>query len=611
MSSTSSNPQLPGFNLPLNCKPEKRIGAHSWSTGPFGFPNALDIADGYVNQSDVKREILMMRVMNSITDKLDWDKKVGTDSVVLVTAATFLKQHRFSKKTSSPSGAKKSLGAEKTYPPKMMDWIIKELQWKAEAFKETGCVTVFDVGVVKSDTAISPELQQALQKAVVPLEDIPEDQKDYHPGSQEQVLDLVHPSLFPVIFGRTRILPDRVIGLDTCLSSVGQGSLLLVPSEDDAKLPHRYGWRDVQNAYSRKFQWLPCDVEFTPDAGCRIVSYINNLHPVEHRRLYEIVEKIISQTIPIWNQTLAYRPFNQRRIQYQSVDYEDDGEDEPHMGDDEDDEEYYERSTAWWKARRIIQPEPEEFKPPNFDRSNLVDLQEGFSKQGLQVIVKLANIELTTDKPEYAGGSWHIEGQLNERICATAIYYYDSQNITQSTLAFRQRSGDDFQDVQYEQEQHGFLQAVYGFGEEVEGNGTTNVTQDLGSVVCQEGRLLTFPNVVQHRVLPFSLKDRTKPGHRKILALFLIDPHRRIISSANVPPQQEEWGRKRRELVDNLLSQNLPPELQNMVKQDLPSVSISMDEAKSHRLELMEERSVKAEANNSAFETGDFSLCEH
>lgn len=35
-----------------------------------------------------------------------------------------------------------------------MDWIVKELQWKAGVFKEEGIVRVFDVGVVKSDTAI-------------------------------------------------------------------------------------------------------------------------------------------------------------------------------------------------------------------------------------------------------------------------------------------------------------------------------------------------------------------------------------------------------------------------------------------------------------------------
>lgn len=199
----------------------------------------------------------------------------------------------------------------------------------------------------------------------------------------------------------------------------------------------------------------------------------------------------------------------------------------------------------------------------------------------------------------------------NERICATAIYYYDSENITESTLAFRQRSEDYFEDVMYEQESHEFLQAVYGFGPEVDSRDNTNVTQNLGSVVCREGRLLTFPNVVQHCVSPFSLADRTKPGHRKIVALFLIDPHRRIISSANVPPQQQDWGKQRQKLVKDLLSQNLPPELQNMVEKDMPATFITMDEAKAYRLDLMAERSVRAEVNNTVFETGSFSLCEH
>jgi hypothetical protein len=120
---------------------------------------------------------------------------------------------------------------------------------------------------------------------------------------------------------------------------------------------------------------------------------------------------------------------------------------------------------------------------------------------------------------------------------------------------------------------------VYGFGPEVDSRDDTNVTQHLGSVVCKEGRLLTFPNVVQHCVSPFSLEDKTKPGHRKILALFLIDPHRRIISTANVPPQQEDWGQERQKLVTDLLANNLPPELQVMVEKDMPASFLTMDEA--------------------------------
>ncbi|KAL4770703.1 hypothetical protein BDW60DRAFT_208797 [Aspergillus nidulans var. acristatus] len=165
-----------------------------------------------------------------------------------------------------------------------------------------------------------------------------------------------------------------------------------------------------------------------------------------------------------------------------------------------------------------------------------VNFRKHFPSQKFQVIVKLASIMLTPGKPDYEGRTWHIEGQPNERIAASAIYYYDSHNITASSLAFRHRGMPDLYDVSYEQDMHHFLQQIYGFPEDVDGSNEVPITQDLGSVDTKEGRLITFPNTLQHRVSPFSLADPSKPGHRKILALFLVDPHRRIISSANVTP---------------------------------------------------------------------------
>lgn len=41
-----------------------------------------------------------------------------------------------------------------------------------------------------------------------------------------------------------------------------------------------------------------------------------------------------------------------------------------------------------------------------------VDLKKDYGERGLQIIVKLANIHLTPEKPRYEGGSWHVEGQL-------------------------------------------------------------------------------------------------------------------------------------------------------------------------------------------------------
>lgn len=48
-----------------------------------------------------------------------------------------------------------------------------------------------------------------------------------------------------------------------------------------------------------------------------------------------------------------------------------------------------------------------------------------------------------------------------------------------------------------------------------------------------------------------------------------------------------------------------------MIMKDLDGMPMTMDEAKTYRLELMEERKVTHEAQSAIFEMGGFSLCEH
>jgi hypothetical protein len=159
---------------------------------------------------------------------------------------------------------------------------------------------------------------------------------------------------------------------------------------------------------------------------------------------------------------------------------------------------------------------------------------------------------------------------------------------------------DDFYGISYEQDRHEFLQQVYGFPKDF-GKSNWNsgqITQELGSVASEEGRLITFPNTLQHKVSPFSLANPSQPGHRKILAMFLVDPHHRIISTANVPPQRQDW--------------RLEPKDDHSDAQNLSSLgSISMEEAKAYRAELMVERGLKSEASNIEYQEGSFHLCEH
>ena len=75
----------------------------------------------------------------------------------------------------------------------------------------------------------------------------------------------------------------------------------------------------------------------------------------------------------------------------------------------------------------------------------------------------------------------------NERICASAIYYYDNDNITESLLSFRTRARTD-DNIYYPQDQHGFLQQVYGFGPDVHGGIIANYPRSLeGLSVKKEG----------------------------------------------------------------------------------------------------------------------------
>jgi hypothetical protein len=139
-------------------------------------------------------------------------------------------------------------------------------------------------------------------------------------------------------------------------------------------------------------------------------------------------------------------------------------------------------------------------------------------------------------------------------------------------------------------------------------NGESSI-QYLGDVITKEGRIVTFPNVFQHQVQPFKLDDSTKAGHRKILALFLVDPHIRIISSANIPVQQREWWAE--EVRSLAMFPQLPIEIYKEVIDNVDDFPISPEDAKALRLELMEERKAFVVKHDQKFAETTFNLCEH
>jgi hypothetical protein len=155
----------------------------------------------------------------------------------------------------------------------MVNWIIAELRYKAKIFKEiSGVVSIFNGDVVKSDLVILKDIQESLKSAVQKLGDIPETLKDYHPGSDGKVLDLVHPSLFPLMYGRSRILDNSMIVLKECLEAIGKGKVLPIRAIEETEIdkkrsdPSRLNeWTASPPPYSRNFNgfratWISLDM---------------------------------------------------------------------------------------------------------------------------------------------------------------------------------------------------------------------------------------------------------------------------------------------------------------------------------------------------------------
>lgn len=65
-----------------------------------------------------------------------------------------------------------------------------------------------------------------------------------------------------------------------------------------------------------------------------------------------------------------------------------------------------EQRLKWEEVRDPILLGPSDFQPVTYTVQQ--NLRERFKNTGLQVIVKMASIELTPEKPDFPAGGWHV-----------------------------------------------------------------------------------------------------------------------------------------------------------------------------------------------------------
>ncbi|UPL02874.1 hypothetical protein LCI18_013808 [Fusarium solani-melongenae] len=282
--SVSEGVRLPGFGVALNYLPPRRKR----------FPILMGEGNkDWKARTLLIREICMLRFIEDITNKSDWWLKVRDPKI----------SARWKEEVQGLNWAEYRRHGD--FTENMAEMCIQELRKKATLYEETDLIPVMDYSacVIKSDKVISDDLFQRLKTGVKSLEDIPEIDKDWHPGSDSKVLDLVHPSLFPLVYGRSCIMPHERIGLSECLDFCGRGVIIPEPDESDTGI----------KSLSIMFQWLPCDVAISDNGQVRIESYINNLHPEVHSDLYPVIGGFIQKSLPAWD--LIYRWIRENPVQ--------------------------------------------------------------------------------------------------------------------------------------------------------------------------------------------------------------------------------------------------------------------------------------------------------
>ncbi len=266
---------------------------------------------------------------------------------------------------------------------------------------------------------------------------IPPEKRDWHPNSDGKVLDLIHPSMFCLVYG----------------TSVDYNGLPIPPPIPElTPIPYpkiedlgddRSAWYDVKwtnqkyeagTFWSTKFQWLPAEFLVHRDGKVAIASYINSLLPVGevNSGLYLVLAEIFGKAVPLWNVVLTDLSKHHLRNRFdRKKSYRWWPHGKPELPEELAAERTkISRSRMNWDARERAMEEfwqnvddwygQQEMNPlpiPNFSKKKFVrfplDSEDGeaidLRGHQVQVIVKIGSIQLTPEKPTFDGGKWHVE----------------------------------------------------------------------------------------------------------------------------------------------------------------------------------------------------------
>lgn len=399
-------------------------------------------------------------------------------------------------------------GEEVDLPQEAICWSVVESS-AVDALRTWALGRPEPEGVAYADGAVTGRLRAGLRHAVQRLVD--EEPPDYHPGSGTRVRDLVHPSLYPFVAGRSMSARKDDPGTD--------------PAHD------RFG-RPFERS---RFQWLPTRFDLDGSDRVTIGSYVNNLSRDRHPQAYDLLSQLFEAALPLFESVLGY--VDETTFWVEGAD---DG------------------STTVWTTpegrSRWISTHQEAGREVN---------ARSLAGRSLQVIPKIVEYRLKSGD-EHAG-VWHVEGMSHEHIIATCVYVLErDEALIGGDLEFRRPFTIEEA-----------VALVMGLGQDCLGGCFREMVDTegalLGSLAMPEGRMVVFPNSHVHRLTELRLAPGASEGRRRVVVFWLVDPDVEIHDTSDVEPQhglfsEEEAMNFRLELMEErrLHKQSHNPRLVNL-----------------------------------------------
>ncbi|THU93244.1 hypothetical protein K435DRAFT_197423 [Dendrothele bispora CBS 962.96] len=436
------------------------------------------------------------------------------------------------------------------------------------------------VGVNISDDLVPKSLHEELLRELDLL--AIKEPKDFHPGTLSKVQDLIHPSLYPYLAGYTFVSPEattHIPALQPIPDSSNNPLPNLTPFSPKDSTPKMFQTQMVGTTeyddpiiLRSRYAWIPTIFSVNSSGtDVRIQSYINGLGPREqYPDLYRLLEEVFLIVLPQLEKTvdesnkfeLSETPSERRwkerrhlatggrRLGYSPTVTDRQGWDKLLRKQDRE-----KRSERKEKLKVNQEAHNEKMKWLNRENGDVlhpsITTSSAWKGKDLKVIVKAANYILKPGQ-EYQG-TWHMEGMPHERIAASAIYYYDTNEfVADKGLSFRklrdaerdfpswkEYNHEDFQlcfekpgtsarDVTPDEVDHypsdwetrdrdeyysiykehtttprpmntGSLSRFIKLGT-VQTTGVQQVDPNLADKEKDTGRILTFPNWIQHKV---------------------------------------------------------------------------------------------------------------